>query len=68
MRRTLTLSLLCIATGLASGCSPDKTILTAAVPTAGVRFINAVPDTAGSLGLDFRFVDLVESNAQFRVT
>jgi hypothetical protein len=27
-----------------------------------------VPDTAGGFGLDFRFVDLVESNAQFRVT
>ncbi|MDQ6612664.1 MAG: DUF4397 domain-containing protein [Gemmatimonadota bacterium] len=68
MRRTLTLSLLCIATGLASGCSPDKIVATTAIPTAGVRFINAVPDTAGALGLDFRFVDLPESNAQFRIT
>jgi hypothetical protein len=33
-----------------------------------VRFINAVPDTAGGFGLDMRFVDMVESNAQFRIT
>jgi hypothetical protein len=42
-------------------------ISTENIPTAGVRFINAVPDTGASYGLDFRFVDLAESNAQFRV-
>lgn len=68
MRRTLMLSLLCIATGLASGCRPETIVTTPVVPTAGVRFINAVPDTAGALGLDFRFVDIPESNAQFRIT
>jgi len=49
-------------------CKPDEVIPTEAIPTAGVRFINAVPDSAGSQGLDFRFVDMVEDNAQFRIT
>jgi hypothetical protein len=47
--------------------SPETVIATTAIPTAGVRFINAVPDTGAAFGLDFRFVDLVESNSQFRV-
>ena len=68
MRRKILLSALC-AFGAVSACkSPETTINTARVPTGGVRFINAVPDTAGAFGMDFRFVDLVESNAQFRVT
>ena len=67
MRRFTQLSVLCLATGALSACSPDKVITTETVPTAGVRFINAVPDTAGSGGLDFRFVDIVESNAQFKI-
>jgi hypothetical protein len=50
-----------------SACIPETTITTPVTPTAGVRFINAVPDSAGAFGLDFRFVDIVESNAQFRV-
>jgi hypothetical protein len=49
-------------------CKPDEVIPTEAIPTAGVRFINAVPDSSGSQGLDFRFVDIVEDNAQFRIT
>jgi len=32
-----------------------------------VRFINAVPDTAGANGLDFRFIDKVENSAAFRI-
>ena len=52
---------------LAACDSPDIVIPTPDTPYAGVRFINAVPDTAGSFGLDMRFVDLVESNAQYRV-
>jgi hypothetical protein len=62
------LSMLCGVVGAASACSPDKVISTENIPTAGVRFINAVPDTGAAFGLDFRFVDLPESNAQFRVT
>jgi hypothetical protein len=46
---------------------PDEVISTENIPTAGVRFINAVPDTSGAFGLDFRFIDLAESNAQFRI-
>lgn len=68
MRRILQLSMLCAAVGAASACAPDKTIGTENIPTAGVRFINAVPDTGAAYGLDFRFVDLPESNSHFRVT
>jgi hypothetical protein len=68
MRRLLPRAVLCIAAAAVSACSPDVIIPTEDIPTAGVRFINAVPDTGGSFGLDFRFVDLVESNAHFRIT
>lgn len=68
MRRILLLSMACLTAGIVGACSPDKTIATENIPTAGVRFINAVPDSAGGFGLDFRFIDIVESNAQFRVT
>ena len=48
-----------------SACSlPDEIITTENIPTAGVRFINAVPDT--NL-VDMRFYDIVESNAHFRI-
>lgn len=67
MRRMVQISMLFVVTGVASACSPDKVVTTENIPTAGVRFINAVPDTGAAFGLDFRFVDLVESNAQFRV-
>src|SRR5688572_20692222 len=68
MRRVLQLTMLCALAGVASACSPDKVISTENIPTAGVRFINAVPDTGAAFGLDFRFVDLPESNSHFRVT
>jgi hypothetical protein len=64
MRRILKLSVLCLATVAVSACKPDEVIQTENIPTAGVRFINAVPDTQA---MDFRFVDIVESNAHFRV-
>ena len=67
MRSMLRVSLICLAVGIAGACAPDEVISTENIPTAGVRFINAVPDTGASYGLDFRFVDLAESNAQFRV-
>jgi hypothetical protein len=35
------------------------------IPTAGVRFINAVPDSSGAFGFTLRFVDIVENNVQF---
>ncbi len=68
MRRIIQLSVACLAAGVVSACTtPDQVIQTKPIPTAGVRFINAVPDTAGAFGLDFRFVDLTESDAQFRI-
>lgn len=65
MRRFSQLSMLCLAVGAASACStPDTLVPTENIPTAGVRFINAVPDTNA---MDFRFVDIVESNAHFKI-
>jgi hypothetical protein len=67
MSRIFKLSALCLAAAALSACSQDEVTTTEDVPTAGVRFINAVPDTGGSGGLDMRFVDIVESNAQFKI-
>lgn len=67
MRRILQLSTLCLAAGVVSACKPEETVNAPVPPTAGVRFINAVPDTAGANGLDFRFIDKVENSAAFRV-
>jgi hypothetical protein len=68
MRRIVKFSLLCIAAGAGACKSPDLVTPTEDLPYAGVRFINAVPDSAGAFGMDFRFVDLLESNAHFRIT
>ena len=46
MRRILKLSLTCLAAGAVTACEPDTVITTEVLPYAGVRFINAVPDTA----------------------
>ncbi len=69
MRRIFHLTLLCLVGGVVSACKPDSVVATENIPTAGVRFINAVPDSAGAFGMDLRFVDnaIVESNAQFRI-
>jgi len=65
MRRTLQVSVLCLAAGVVSACSnPEQVIQNPAPPTAGVRFINAVPDTGA---MDLRFVDIVEDNAHYDV-
>ena len=65
MRRFYKRSMLCLVMGAASACStPDKIVATEDIPTAGVRFINAVPDTNA---MDFRFVDIVESNAHYKI-
>ena len=63
MRRILQLSTLCLAAGVVSACKPEEVVTTPKQPTAGVRFINAVPDTGATFGLDFRFVDVVENSA-----
>jgi hypothetical protein len=67
MRRIVQLSALWLAASVVSACRPDEMVTTENIPTAGVRFINAVPDTGGAFGMDFRFVDIVESNAAFRI-
>jgi Domain of unknown function (DUF4397) len=68
MRRIYQLSVLGLAAGVVSACYPDQVVTTENIPTAGVRFINAVPDSGGAFGFDMRFEDIVESNAQFRIT
>jgi hypothetical protein len=68
MRRLVKLSLLCLAAGAGACSTPELEHPTENLPYAGVRFINAVPDTGGAFGLDFRFVDLLESNAHYRIT
>lgn len=65
MRRVF---LVCAGAVAVAACRPEAVIKSEDIPTAGVRFINALPDSAGAFGLDMRFVDLVENNAQFRVT
>ncbi len=68
MRRFFPLSVICLFVGAVNACSKvDQVVATEDIPTAGVRFINAVPDTAGSYGLIMRFVDLTENNVQYRI-
>jgi hypothetical protein len=67
MQRVSRLSVLLLAASATmSACSPEEVIQTPVVPTSGVRFINALPDSAGAYGLNFRFVDLVENSTHFR--
>ena len=68
MRRSVKLSLLGLVAAASACNTPDLVVPTEILPYAGVRFINAVPDSAGAFGLDFRFVDILESNAHFRIT
>jgi hypothetical protein len=68
MRRFQYFTALVLAAGAASACRPDEVIKTEDIPTSGVRFINAVPDSAGAFGMDLRFVDIVENNAHYGVT
>jgi hypothetical protein len=68
MRSIIQLSAACLIAGSIVACGDRATVTeTGIAPTAGVRFINAVPDTAGANGLDFRFVDIVENNAQYAI-
>lgn len=69
MQRISRLSVLCLGAAVTmSACAPEEVIPTENIPTGGVRFINAVPDSSGAFGMDFRFVDQVESNAHFRIS
>lgn len=65
MRRVSLASLFVLA-GLLTACDLTEKFPTATPQVAGVRFINAVPDTAGAYGMDLRFVDILENNQQFR--
>lgn len=64
MRRFSPFLMLGMAAGVLTACSPDEVIRTETPPTAGVRFIHAVPDTAA---MDMRFIDMIENNAQFNI-
>jgi len=64
MRRIPRLSVLCLAAGALSACVPDEIIETTPIPTAGVRFINAVPDTGA---MDFAFYDFVENSRHWQI-
>lgn len=65
MRRISKFSVLCLAAGVVSACAlPDEIVPTTAIPTAGVRFINAVPDTGM---MDFGFVDKVENSRHWQI-
>lgn len=68
MRRFIRVSLLGFtAAAVLGACKPEEVIQSPVGPTAGIRFINALPDSAGAYGLDFRFIDIVENSAAFRV-
>jgi hypothetical protein len=67
MRRIFQLSTFCLLAGVVSACQPEQVVDTPKVPTSGVRFINAVPDTGAAFGLDFRFVDKVENSSAFHI-
>lgn len=64
MRRILPFSALCLAAGVLGACTPEKVVQTENIPTAGVRFIHAVPDTGA---MDFRPVDIVENSTFYGV-
>lgn len=64
MRSVNKAAFLALAAASVAACKPDEVIKTEAIPTAGVRFIHAVPDTAA---MDFRFVDRVENNAHWQI-
>lgn len=65
MRRFLNFSGLVLALGALTACEPEEIIETEDIPTAGIRFINAVPDT---FGFDMRPVDIVENTAFYGMT
>ncbi len=64
MRRIYQLSMLCLAAGVVNACKPQEVFTTEDIPTAGVRFLNVVPDTGA---VDFRPVDIVENSDFYAV-
>ncbi len=65
MRRLHQMSLFCLAAAAGFACKPAEVVQTEDIPTAGVRFLNMVPDTSG---FDFRPVDIVENSTFYNVT
>lgn len=65
MRRFFSLAVLALAAGVLTGCKPEEIIETEDIPTAGIRFINLVPDTGA---VDFRPVDIVENSTFYNMT
>ncbi len=65
MRRITHFTVLCLAVGAVNACRPEEVITTEDIPTAGVRFIHAVPDTGA---MDMRPVDIVENSTFYNVT
>lgn len=65
MRHILPISMFCLAAGVVGACNPAQEVITEDIPTAGIRFVNAVPDTGG---MDFRPVDMVENSQFYNVT
>lgn len=64
MRRISLLSMLCLAAVVGSACAPETDFTSENIPTAGVRFLNFVPDTGI---VDFRPVDIVENSTFYNV-
>jgi hypothetical protein len=68
MRRIIQLSVATLAVSVVTGCSDRKEVTDIGYfPVGGVRFINAVNDTGGTNGVDFRFLDIVENNAHYAI-
>ena len=65
MRRITQFTVLCLAVAAVNACRPEEVITTEDIPTAGVRFIHAVPDTGA---MDMRPVDIVENSTFYNVT
>jgi hypothetical protein len=65
MRNLFALSMLCLGAGIVTACNPEQVVKTEDIPTAGIRFVNAVPDTGA---MDFRPVDIVENSQFYNVT
>lgn len=64
MRRSYLLSMLCLAAVVGSACKPEENFISETIPTAGIRFLNFVPDTGA---VDFRPVDIVENTTFYNV-
>ncbi|MGE0441018.1 MAG: DUF4397 domain-containing protein [Gemmatimonadales bacterium] len=64
MRRFFQTAALGLVIGGLAACKPEEVIQTEDIPTAGIRFVNAVPDTGA---MDFRPVDIVENSTFYSV-